>query len=217
MIDPYRGKRYLKLVGTTDQCLLTFEQRVVYSVLTAGIEFGRGYNPSQIAGHTGLQEAQTVPTCIRALEERGLAERRDGRIYGKRPAATTRSWFRYFKDKQGDGKQTITYTRSLLPSAASPLTQRQNALYSLLRSFSKDGGKTARGLTYAYLGLLIPASRKTVADGVAVLVREGLLRVVPSTDGERLAFRLLPPTARHLAWFRDKDGVRYQDEGMTDE
>ena len=198
-------RKYIKLLNLRKTCPLTFNERLVFSLLVYASRHKRVAGLSQRAASRLLQlDKDTVPAVVANLVRHGLAERAGGLVHAKEPAGERVNWFVYL-NRPGCARWQDQYAY-LLVALAAPLQQRpgrrrlklsprQIALYCLLINREKDG--TAELSTASMAGLL-GVDVRTVRSALAAL--EGCGLVEPRPKGK--AVQVLRPSAEQLDWFQ---------------
>lgn len=205
----YEGKQHANLMMVTAKWPCSFESRLMWSHLVAAARVGEGLTPAEVTSRTGLDESKTVPRCRKCLLEKGLIRVEDGVMFAEVPGERQGGWLHFFESKYGGtALDSMKYVKTLVREPSCPLSQRQVAMYSLLLSYA-NGNNYALGLSKQAIATSLPASRQTVQDGLVELETQGLIKVHPSRDGRRFAFKLPKPTATQLSWFRDTAATRY--------
>jgi hypothetical protein len=185
----FAGKRCTRILDCTRICPLQFNPLLAFSCLVRYARHGKGATAQQIHRATGLQRSQTVAAAIQVLAGHGLAARVDGYWHAVEPAGETAGWFPVCKNTVGRAwPARLAYWWLVLPSPASPLTAKQNAVYCNLLDPCCE--------RQAGLVRMLKLDKKTVATALAELRRLGL---VSETE-----LRANPPAADQLGWWADK-------------
>jgi DNA-binding MarR family transcriptional regulator len=198
-------RKYVKLLSLRKTCPLTFNERLVFSLLVYASRRKRVAGLSQRAAARLLQvDKDTVPAAVANLVKHGLAERAGGLVQAKEPAGERVNWF-VFLNRPGCGRWQDQYAYLLVALPARlqeregrrrlKLSPRQAALYCLLINREKDG--QAELPTASAAGLL-GFDVRTVRSALAALEECGLVELRP-TGRTVQVFR---PSAEQLDWFQ---------------
>jgi DNA-binding MarR family transcriptional regulator len=224
-------RKYLKLLSLRKTCPLTFNERLVFSLLVYASRRKRVAGLSQRAASRLLQlDKDTVPAVVANLVRHGLAERAGGLVHAKEPAGERVNWFAYL-NRPGCARWQDQYAYLLVALAAPPqerpgrrplkLSPRQIALYCLLVNKEKDGKAE---LSTASMAGLLGVDVRTARSTLAVLEQCGLVELHP----RRNTIRVFAPSVEQLAWFQARKehpkkvplSDAHEDkpwEGMTDQ
>jgi DNA-binding MarR family transcriptional regulator len=198
-------KKYLKLLSLRKTCPLTFNERLVFSLLVYASRRKRVAGLSQRAASRLLQlDKDTVPAVVADLIRHGLAERAGGLVHAKEPAGDRVNWFVHL-NRPGCARWQDQYAY-LLVALAAPLQQRpgrrrlklsprQIALYCLLINREKDGQAE---LSTASMAGLLGVDVRTVRSALRTLEECGLVEPHPKAR----TIQVFRPSAEQLDWFQ---------------
>jgi hypothetical protein len=117
-------RKYIKLLNLRKTCPLTFNERLVFSLLVYASRRKRVAGLSQRAASRLLQlDKDTVPAVVANLIQHGLAERVGGLVHAKEPTGDRVNWFVYL-NRPGCGRWQDQYAY-LLVALAAPFQERQ--------------------------------------------------------------------------------------------
>lgn len=202
--DWYKGKRKFRLLRST---FLPLRHRLVVSGLCYFDRFDEGGSAAGLHRLTGLCRSTTIPRILDELSGvYGAAETSDGLhhpvevsdgVLGLVPRRVHES------EDLAHWSHRYAYDWLHVPSAESPLTPSQNAVFWRLAGLSRDG-LTVRGQTKAGLATLVGISRHAVADALKALESLRFLTVLGVVSRDRLVVGLNPPDESMLGWFADR-------------
>jgi DNA-binding MarR family transcriptional regulator len=200
-------RKYIKLFSLRKGCLLSFNERLVYSLLAYASrkKSNKSLSNRSISRALGLHK-DTAARVVASLIKHGLAERGDaGRVQAKEPAGDRINWFVLnWPDRQA-WQDRYGYLLVALPA---PLPAKQGrrrirlspcqiAVYCLLVAKEKDGTiKTSAASIAGLLGVDV----RTVRSALTALEECGLVELHPKGKAI-LAFR---PSEQQLEWFQVK-------------
>jgi predicted DNA-binding transcriptional regulator len=181
------GKARTRLVSCTGKNPLSWNERLVYSLLVFLRRHNRGGSCGKVARETGLNRQRTVPRAIRRLAERGLVEDKDGRWWATEPPEP--GWFGWVRNQdERPWWQRLAYWWLYFPGPA--LTLRTAAVWSMSVSCQ-------RKMQVSGLARLLNMDRNTVRQAAITLTDQGLFHnmraVLP--DDKRSLFRDRPIAA----------------------
>jgi DNA-binding MarR family transcriptional regulator len=198
-------KKYIKLLNLRKICPLTFNERLVFSLLVYASRRQQigGLTQGAIARFTQLDK-DTVPKVVCGLVGHGLAGRENGLVHAKEPTAERVNWFVHLN--RPDCARWQDQYAYLLVALAAPLQERQGrkrikltphqiALYCLLVNKEKDGKGE---LSTASMAGLLGVDVRTVRSALRILEDCGLVELHP----KRKAVQVFRPSAEQLAWFQ---------------
>jgi DNA-binding MarR family transcriptional regulator len=198
-------RRYVKLWSLRKTCPLTFNERLVFSLLVYASRRKRVAGLSQRAAARLLQlDKDTVPAAVANLVKHGLAERAGGLVRAREPAGEQVNWFVHL-NRPGCGRWQDQYAY-LLVALPAPLREgegrrrlklspRQAALYCLLVNKEKDGKAE---LSTASAAGLLGLDVRTVRSALAALEGCGLVELRPRGK----TVQVFRPSAEQLGWFQ---------------
>jgi DNA-binding Lrp family transcriptional regulator len=201
----YSGKSRLFFLTTTKQSLISFNERIVYSLLVAKLRFGQGMTMSSVAKAVNIERA-TVRKVVDRLVSITLALKTDGSVFAVEPTGDQADWFALRNSDADDWWDRLAYYPVYLPHSRQPLSPRYNVLLFLLLSLGR-GKPYAKDQTYRGLAKLLGIDPKTVKNGITKLVKLGFIevfRATPESDWFGVGFH--KPSAEHLKRFRDVEG-----------
>jgi hypothetical protein len=196
----YEGKRFVKLVLTTPACPLDFNPRLVYSLLLGDYRHRQGVTKAWLARKLGIDESRTVPRCVKALRDHGLADQIDGLVHPLPPPEE--GWFRRFEAAEKPWHETFRFLPVYLPGGSSPLSLREHALLGALGHKAR-GKFLVEGVTFDYLAKVLGLDPRTTSKGIGRLMARGLIKYVPCLTPGRFGVGLYHPRADQLEWFRN--------------
>jgi DNA-binding transcriptional ArsR family regulator len=200
-------RKYIKLLNLRKTCPLTFNERLVYSLVVYASRRKRVTGLSQRAVSRLLQlDKDTVPCVVANLIQHGLAERVGGLVHAREPTAERVNWFVYL-NRPGGGRWQDQYAY-LLVALAAPHQERQGrrrlklsphqiALYCLLVNKEKDGKAE---LSTASMAGLLGVDVRTVRSALATLEECGLVELRPKGK----TVQVFRPSAEQLTWFQTR-------------
>jgi predicted transcriptional regulator len=189
----FQEKKRLKFVTLTTGTSIGFEDRLAYSFLLA---YRHGLTVARLARLSGIDRTRTLPKVLARLAALKLVKREGNRYLGE-PSEIVRI------QADRNGAQTwyerTCYLKLYLPSAACPLTKKQNAVYCL-----KLAGKDSTSL----IAKLLNISRPTAINASRKLKERGLL----DESG-----RPVPLPEEKLGWWEDNVRARNDPDGDLEE
>ncbi len=200
-------RKYIKLLNLRKSCPLTFNERLVYSLLLYASRRKRVTGLSQRAVSRLLQlDKDTVPKVVRGLVGHGLAERENGLVVAREPTGDRVNWFVYL-NRPGCPRWQDQYAY-LLTALPAPLQEKcgrkrlklsphQIALYCLLVNKEKDGKAE---LSTASMAGLLGVDVRTVRSALATLEECGLVELRPKGK----TVQVFRPSAEQLDWFQTR-------------
>lgn len=205
-LDTWLPKRkYIKLLSLRKTCPLTFNERLVFSLLVYVSRQKKQTALSQraIAGRLQLDK-DTVPKLVASLIGHGLAEREAGLVHAQEPTGDRVNWFVYLS-RPGCARWQDQYGYLLLV-LPTPLQNRkgrkrlklsphQIALYCLLVNKEKDGKAE---LSTASMAGLLGVDVHTVRSALKTLEECGLVELYP----RKMALSVFRPSPDQLEWFQ---------------
>jgi DNA-binding MarR family transcriptional regulator len=199
-------RKYIKLFSLRKGCPLSFNERLVYSLLVYVSRQKKNHALSNrgISRALGIDK-DTVPRIVATLIKHGLAERGDaGRVQAKEPAGDRTNWFVMNWRDRHPWQDRYGYLLVVLPAPLPAkrgrrlkLSPCQIAVYCLLVAKEKDA--TIKTSTASIAGLL-GVDVRTVKSALASLEECGLVELHPKGK-TILVFR---PSEQQLEWFQVK-------------
>jgi DNA-binding MarR family transcriptional regulator len=199
------GRKYIKLISRRSQCPLSFNERLVYSLLVYASRKKKTQALSQRAIARLLQlDKDTVPKLLDQLIQQGLAERHDGGVVAKQPSDSRVNWFVYL-NRPGCARWQDQYAY-LLVALAEPckvegsrqrlkLKPHQIAVYCLLVNKERNERAT---ISRASIAGLLGIDVRTVGSALSLLEGYGLVVLHPRTN----IIVVNRPGETQLSWFQ---------------
>src|ERR1700733_8384563 len=200
-------RKYIKLFSLRKGCPLSFNERLVYSLLVyvSRQKKNNALSNRGISRALGLHK-DTVPRIVATLITHNLVERGDARlVQAKEPAGDRINWFVMNWPDRHRWQDRYGYLLVVLPA---PLHVKQGrkrvrlspcqiAVYCLLIAKEKDGPiKTSTASVAGLLGVDV----RTVRSALAALEECGLVELHPK--GKTIS--VFRPSEQQLAWFQVK-------------
>jgi DNA-binding MarR family transcriptional regulator len=200
-------RKYIKLFSLRKGCPLSFNERLVYSLLVyvSRQKKNNALSSRGISRALGIDK-DTVPRIVATLLKHGLAERGDaGLIQAKEPTGDRINWFVLNWPDRHQWQDRYSYLLVVLPAPLQAkqgqrrfkLSPGQVAVYCLLVAKEKDGTITT---STASIAGLLGVDVRTVRSALATLEECGLVELHPKGK-TILVFR---PSEQQLEWFQAK-------------
>ena len=170
----WRGRRFLKFLNARKSCPLSFEDRLVYSLLVFRSRFGKTFKCRQIARLLGINK-NTACTSYKRLRDHGLLDRETNIAS---PPKAEHGFVAVENDKT-KWQDRLSYLKMPVFADGLPegLSWRTLTVYFLLVSNAKQDGRMRGGFTKNRISKILPIAPATVAASLRVLIYGDLIKI----------------------------------------
>lgn len=157
--------RYLRLLTVPG---LRPVDRMVWSRLARAARYDKGMTIGRLAREMGLDRCHEVPSSLKRLEAKELAEKRSDGWWARKPAAG--SFVK--RDAGGLWQDQIHYMKVIMPSKECPVNSKVMVLHALIQYLNE---KKNANYSISNMARLLNIDRKTVRRWLKQLFEHGLV------------------------------------------